>query len=241
MKLLTHLLIASILGGLIPSAFAHGHINAGKSGDKLFMYFEEGTETTVLAYNNIDDDSEGYAAAAVYREDGYLWSGNTTMTALHQSSFNDPDNPDIEYYDPNGALSGSYIVLSLVSITGPTGAKLAFYESLATDPTFVYEIGTDLATPLTINLTESSWFNGTPSDPFGHIHGRMFGVDTAGDYQIEWVLKDTRSGAGAMLDSDIFTQSFTAAAIPEPSTWLLLGAGAVLLVVLRRRISSNVA
>lgn len=229
MKFLTYLFIAAILGGLVPSAFAHGHINAGKNGGKLYMYFEEGTHVTDLAYNAIDDGSEAYEKATVYREDGYLWNGNTTMTALHQSS-----NPLAQYYDSAGALSGSYIVLSLVSITGPTGGRMAFYEADATDPTFVYEIGTELTTSLTINLTDSIWYNASLSDPYGHIHGRMFAVDMAGDYEIEWILKDTRPGAGAMLDSDVFTQQFTAAAVPEPSTFLLLGLGGLLLFAIRR-------
>lgn len=235
MKLLTHLLAITILGALAPSAFAHGHINAGKDGDKLYMYFEEGTRNTNLAYNAVDDGSQAYEDAVIYREDGYLWNGNTTMTALHQSS-----NPLADYYDSAGALSGSYIVLSLVSITGPTGGRMAFYEAGATDPTFVYEIGTELTSPLTINLTDNLWYNALPSDPYGHLHGRMFAVDMAGDYEIEWVLKDMRPGAGAMLDSDVFTQSFTAAAVPEPSTYFLLAVGVVLLVALRFRTTKAV-
>jgi len=223
---------------LVSSAVAqsHGHINAGAKdtngngyiddGDKLFMYFETGTQTTVLNYNS---------GANVYGADGYLWNGNTTLTALHQSSF--PNlAPD---YNSVGALSGSYLIMELVSVSGPIGAKFAFYEPGGTEPTFIYEVGRGWVTEATIYLTED--YYETPSDPYGHVHGRMFAVDTAGDYTVSWRLHDNYSATTGLLDSDVFTQSFTAAAVPEPSTYLLLGVGAVLLVALRRRMSNKVA
>ncbi|MGH8046766.1 MAG: hypothetical protein ACREKL_05935, partial [Chthoniobacterales bacterium] len=124
------------LGITTASAQSHGHINAGatdsngsggiNTGDKLFMYFEAGTQLTTLAYN-----SGGNA----YGADGFLWNGYTTFTSLHQSS----DPSQSPNYNNLGALSGSFLALDLVSISGPDGAKFAFYETGATDPLWVYQ------------------------------------------------------------------------------------------------------
>jgi hypothetical protein len=226
-------------------AQSHGHINAGaidsngsgaiNAGDKLFMYFEHGTQLTTLAFNS---------GANVPGADGYLWNGNTTLTALRQSSF--PSRaPD---YNSLGALSGSFLTINLVSVTGPVGTKLAFYDAGGADPLWVYQICTGfLAGNGEISLTELQWFEGSPedgipSDPYGHIHGRTFGIDTAGSFTATWILKDTQSTASGLLDSDPFTSSFTAAPVPEPATWLLLAAGALFLAqrAIRQRWSSSI-
>ncbi|MGH8046289.1 MAG: PEP-CTERM sorting domain-containing protein, partial [Chthoniobacterales bacterium] len=97
---------------------------------------------------------------------------------------------------------------------------------------WVYQIGTGLLTgDGVIPLTEQSWFEGSPgdgipSDPYGHIHGRAFGVDIAGSFTATWVLHDTQTGATGLLDSTSFTSSFTAAAVPEPASLLLLAMAA---------------
>lgn len=207
---------------------AHGHVNAGatdsngtgaiNAGDRLFLYFEAGTETTALVYGT----------GTTYSGDGYFWNGYTTLTSLHQSS--DPfQTPN---YNSLGAPSGSFLVLDLVSLSGPIGAKLAFYDLGGADPLWVYQVGAGfLLGDGRITLTEQAWFEGSPgdgipSDPYGHIHGRMFATDTAGDFTASWVLRDTQSGTTGLLDSTAITSTFTAAAVPEPATWLLLALSA---------------
>jgi hypothetical protein len=220
------------------AAFGHGHINAGatdsnssggiNAGDRLFLYFETGTENTALVYGT----------GTTYAADGYSWNGYTTLTALHQSS----DPSQAPNYSSTGALSGSYIVLDLVSVSGPTGAKLAFYETGGADPLWVYQIGTGfLLGDGRISLTEQAWFEGSPadgipSDPYGHIHGRMFATDTAGDFTATWTLRDTQSSTTGLLDSAAITSTFTAAAVPEPATWLLLALGAAALWARTRKV-----
>jgi hypothetical protein len=214
MKLKT-LLLAASLGLAIHSSFGHGHINAGVTGvgsTQLAMYFEPGTETTTLAYN---DGLNAYGA------DGFRWNGFTTFTALHQSTYSE----EAPNYNILGAASGSYLVMELVSITGPTGAQFAFYDSLATEPLWVFEIGTGFmagspASQGVIKLTDDEWFAppSGPSDPYGHHHNRTFGVDTAGTYTVNWRLRDTQ---GLMQDSAVFSATYVAAAVPEPSTMAL--------------------
>jgi hypothetical protein len=221
----------TILFALITAAAAfgaHGHINAGatdsngsggiNAGDRLFLYFEAGTQNTALVYGS----------GTTYANDGYFWNGYTTITSLHQSSY--PSKaPD---YNSLGALSGSYLVLDLVSLSGPAGAKLAFYDSGGTDPLWVYQVGAGfLLGDGRITLTEQAWFEGSPedgipSDPYGHIHGRMFATDTPGNFTATWVLRDTKSATTGLLDGTAITSTFTAAAVPEPATWLLLALGA---------------
>lgn len=218
----SHLLLFTLLGLAAHSALGHGHINAGITtvgSTQLAMHFEPGTETTGLAYN---DGLNAYGA------DGFLWNGFTTFTSLHQSSY-----PGLApEYNVLGALSGSYLVMELVSISGPIGAQFAFYDTEATEPLWVFEIGTgfiagDPATRGVIRLTDDQWFAADPSDPYGHYHERTFGVNMAGTYTVQWVLRDTE---GLMQDSEIFSTTYEAAAVPEPSVTALglLAACAVL-------------
>ncbi len=232
-------ILVLLLSTLVTSAFAqHGHINAGavdsngsggiNAGDRLFMYFEPGTSNTTLSYN---------AGSGTYGQDGFLWNGYTTFTALHQSSY-----PGLApAYNPLGALSGSFLRLKLISITGPAGAKFSFYDAAETDPSWTYQIGTGLvAGDGAFDLTEMSWFEGVPedaypSDPFGHIHGRMFATDTAGEFTATWVLVDAEGENTGLLDSLPFTSTFSAAAVPEPGTVVLVGLGIAGLCLRRRR------
>lgn len=72
-------------------------------------------------------------------------------------------------------------------------------------------------------------------DPYGHIHGRSFATNGDGDFRIVWQATDAN---GIHADSDLLTMRFLA--VPEPSTWLLIGLGlGVMLFVLRRRRSSE--
>ncbi|MEO6053537.1 MAG: PEP-CTERM sorting domain-containing protein [Chthoniobacterales bacterium] len=235
MKLLLNIILTLSVCGFLQTAFAqHGHINAGaqdtngsggiNAGDKLKMYFEPDTVTTVMTYN---------AGSTVYGVDGYNWNGYTTLTSLHQSTYIS-EAPD---YNSVGALSGSNLVLNLTSITGTLGAKFAFYETGSINPTWVYQVGTGFLNSGTgtIQLTDSAWFASDPSDPFGHIHGRMFALDMVGEYTATWFLQDTESATTGLLNSDSFTMNYSVESVPEPSTYALLLLSGVMLIVFRKR------
>jgi hypothetical protein len=233
MKILNPLCLSLLLSTAGAFAQGHGHINAGAkdtnatllidAGDKLFLYFEPGTQTTNLAANG---------GSNTYGADGYLWDGFTTFTSLHQSSF----PSEAPNYNSVGALSGSFLRLQLSGMTGTMGARFAFYDAGAADPSWVYQVGTGfLFGDGTIALTEQAWFEADPSDPYGHIHGRRFGVNMPGTFTATWVLQDLHGATTGLLDSDAITTTYTA--IPEPGTWGLLALGAAALLVRRRRLS----
>ncbi|MDD5198244.1 MAG: PEP-CTERM sorting domain-containing protein [Terrimicrobiaceae bacterium] len=71
---------------------------------------------------------------------------------------------------------------------------------------------------------------GTAVDPYGHVHGRSFTVDTPGDYTVNYVLHDA---SGQHPDSQAFAVSYSA--VPEPgSVALFTGVGCGVLLLRRR-------
>ncbi len=168
---------------------------------------------------------------------GYNFVGTYTFSALHGSQS--------LVSNPQGALSGTKIYMTLYAVSGPEGANFAFFESDETETPYVaftMETGTTGSTNSFV-ITEEEYYELNPSDPYGHIHGRSFGADTFGTYTLTWVLTNSESsGTISSLDNPnsglrYFTQTFNA--VPEPSTWAMIGIAAAFgLFCLRRRKSS---
>jgi hypothetical protein len=144
---------------------------------------------------------------------------------------------------PFAATSGSLLQLQIASVTGPTGATFSFWDTEVslTDPAISYTIGTSGATAywnltdLTLTVgdgvtTNPTGVNNPPTDPYGHIHGRSFTVDTPGDYTVSYILHDA---SGQQADSAPFVVSYSA--VPEPGTIALLTLAGVGGLLLRRR------
>jgi hypothetical protein len=74
----------------------------------------------------------------------------------------------------------------------------------------------------------------TAVDPFGHIHGRNFATNNDGDFRLIWQVTDDN---GIHAASELFTMRFQA--VPEPSSFVLLGIGAAAALYLRKRRASN--
>jgi hypothetical protein len=83
------------------------------------------------------------------------------------------------------------------------------------------------------NVPDPSDFT-TAVDPFGHIHGRNFATNSDGDFRLIWQVTDDN---GIHAASDLFTMRFQA--VPEPSTYMLLGLAAAAALYWRRRRASN--
>jgi hypothetical protein len=94
---------------------------------------------------------------------------------------------------PGHAALGTYVQVKLLSMEGPAGASFGFWEALEDgvdstnltwSVTVPYHNGTNL-----IHVSES---DGSPgSDPYGHIHGRIYSVTKPGFYIATWQFVDT--------------------------------------------------
>jgi len=95
--------------------------------------------------------------------------------------------------EPGAAALGAHIQAQLLSVEGPPGASLGFWETTqdgvdSTNRTWSvpvpYANGTNL-----IYVSEN---DGSPgSDPYGHLHGRIYSVTQPGLYKVTWRFVDT--------------------------------------------------
>ncbi len=233
---------------LAVTPFAHAQHVHGYTGDADgdgyldFVSTDSGAGTLLLT---VPSQSLAYGTGVNpttgvdYSADGFFYTSSWTATGMHGS------NSLVS--NPQGALSGTKIKLVLYSVT---------YVGAAAAPSFaIYDVdssGLSLDYPSVsmvagttggidgILLTEEAYYNLSPSDPFGHFHGRRYAATDAGTYTITWVLENVGSaGTGNSLDNPntserFFTQTWTA--VPEPSTWaLLVVAGATGLWGMKRR------
>lgn len=216
------LILAALLAVSTLRAQDHGHINAGASGGTLIIdnYDDFIGHKVALNYVPLDYVYPG-TGTNLAKYAGYF-QGNVTFTVLAATSAN--AGPE-----PNAPALGSYIHLQLVSVSGPDGGSFGFWESGAPAPTYSMLAdaggGADLW-----RLSNNNGVAGT--DPFGHIHGRRFTVDTPGEYVVGFRLVDlsTNGPGGAPIygnPSEVYYFAFSA--VPEPATGvlLLLGLGAV--------------
>lgn len=109
---------------------------------------------------------------------GLYRAGSLTVTAL-------PATPDNGGPDPWHAALGSHIMAEVVSLDGPSGGEIAFWDSdgvgESDSVTFRVPVGTTHGT-WRFALSEGG---GSPgSDPYGHIHGRYFTTTMPGLYTL---------------------------------------------------------
>ena len=117
---------------------------------------------------------------------GYYYTGDVAFEALAAT-------PDYGGPEPGAAAPGTYIQIKLLSIEGPAGATFGFWETAqngvdSTNLTWTLPVpfygGTNL-----IHVSES---DGSPgSDPYGHLHGRIYSFDKPGLYKVTWQFVDT--------------------------------------------------
>ncbi len=207
-----------------PTAFGqHGHLNAGavgqNQGDRL-----------KFANGDAFAASSGYVKSLTYAETGRFagfYEGGITPTALPTTTDNGGPVPD-------ASAPGSFLMLGVVSVDGPTGGSFGIWEAESTTPTLSYSVGYDVAVPSgLLALSDSASGAGTPGgDPFGHLHGRRFTATEPGEYEVGFKLFDLSAngtGGGPIhTPSEVLTIRFSA--IPEPAVVSLLGLGTLALV-----------
>jgi hypothetical protein len=117
---------------------------------------------------------------------GYYYTDDLVFIALAAT----PNNGGPE---PGAAALGTYVQVKLLSVEGPPGASFGFWETsqegvdstnLTWSVPVPYSNGTNL-----IHVSES---DGSPgSDPYGHIHGRIYSLTKPGLYKATWQFVDT--------------------------------------------------
>lgn len=136
--------------------------------------------------------------------------------------------PDYGGPEPGAAGLGTRISVQLLGVQGPEGAHLGFWETFQDEVDSTHLTWT-VPIPLTggTNLIQVTQTPPSPaSDPYGHLHGRIFSVDQPGFYITTWRFVDlsTNGPGGGPVQSpsvpfDLYFQAdLTIAKIEKTST-----------------------
>ena len=171
---------------------ADTHIYAGAVGTNL-------NDALVFTVASLFDTHSGYSLPMVLRTNGFnsgFYRGDSlTFTALSAT--------DLGTGQVLGrALLGSRLAVQLVSVSGPPGGAVQFWEGDEENPgnqiTFNVPVGETRGS----NAFVISENDGAPgSDPYGHIHGREFTTSAGGLYTVGFRLIDVSTngiGGGPM-------------------------------------------
>ena len=140
---------------------------------------------------------------------GAYWTDDAVFIALAATANN--GGPE-----PGHAAPGTYIQVKLLSVDGPPGATFGFWESAGPGTTGEGIDGTNLTWSLTVpyhngtNLIHVSESDGSPgSDPYGHIHGRVYSFSKPGYYTARWQFVDTSTNGPGGGPVDLPSAPFT--------------------------------
>jgi hypothetical protein len=132
--------------------------------------------------------SSGYIQMTPYSRFANRFGTNLTYgtTNLQFQALSYATNSDVS------ASPGAYIACQIMSVTGPSGATLSFWEQGAGWATYKFPVGGVYAAGKNrIMLSNPESGAGRPDgDPFGAVRGRKFTVDKAGDYTVTFKLYD---------------------------------------------------
>jgi hypothetical protein len=151
---------------------AHDHLNAGAASQAQGapLLFVNGSNYAVSTH---------YAMPLELLDSGPRrgWFGNAafTFTALWATPMFGP-------VPPNPPAVGSFIKARVISLSGPEGGVFSFTEGNGTSAGFTVPVGTTNGTH-SFELSEN--YDMEPdSDPFGHLHDRVWAVNKPGVYTL---------------------------------------------------------
>ena len=121
---------------------------------------------------------------------GYYYTDDQVFIAL--AATGDNGGPEVGHAAP-----GTYIQVKLLSVEGPAGASFGFWETAGQGDGEGID-GTNLTWSVPVpyhngtNLIYVSESDGSPgSDPYGHLHGRVYSMTKPGFYTATWQFVDT--------------------------------------------------
>jgi len=202
--------LAAPAAALLVAAFgasAHEHLAAGANstspGFPLIFVNAADYATNSGYVFNLGADAPG----SPY--DGWYYTADLVFVALAAT-------PDYGGPEAQAAALGSHIEIVLETFSGPPGATLGFWETQqngvdSTNLTWTVPVGVTNGT----NHIVVSETDGSPTaDPYGHIHGRIYSVDTPGLYTVGFRYVDTSTngpgGGPIQTPSDRFYLYFQA-------------------------------
>jgi hypothetical protein len=122
---------------------------------------------------------------------GYYHCDDQVFIAL--AATGDNGGPEVGH-----AALGTYIQVKLLGVEGPAGASFGFWETAGQGEDGEGVDGTNLTWSVPVpchngtNLIYVSESDGSPgSDPYGHLHGRVYSVTKPGFYKATWEFVDT--------------------------------------------------
>lgn len=200
-------------------------------------------QSTGVAITGASFGLQEMSSVSVGVQNGLFMTSGISFTGLSNGlSFN---GATYRSGNPFAATSGSLLQLRIVDVTGPLGAEFSFWDTHMnpSGPTETFTIGTTSETN-PWNLTDLSLSvgdgvsptptgtNNPPTDPYGHLHGRSFTVDTAGSYTVTYLLTDA---SGNQPDSAPFVVDYST--VPEPGVvalFVLAAIASIFVIRLRR-------
>lgn len=155
---------------------------AGTLATAQHLHFVAGAEAPVPGTKLIAVNSNDFVAATRFVQTmtftnqgthaGYYLANHSFIVAAATAEHGGPE--------AGAPALGAWIHMGMVSVAGPAGGEIGYWEVGATNPTITLAAG-----QTGTNLWRISENDGSPgSDPYGHIHGRRFTATKPGLYLI---------------------------------------------------------
>lgn len=164
-------------------ASAHDHLEAGVAsgdpGSPLVLINEADFGGAFGFVFSLDGGDPG----SPY--DGYYYMNDLVFVAQAAT-------PDFGGPEPGSAGLGTQVAVQLLGVDGPSGSHFGFWET-AVDEVDSTQLTWSLSVPFSngTNLIQVTQSAPSPtSDPYGHLHGRIYSVDVPGFYATTWRFVD---------------------------------------------------
>ena len=174
-----------LAGGAFQSAAQHVHLFSGAESQLQ--------DSTLILVNRASYDTNsngGITPECLFMSDGdplypSLYQSDATFVALPATLWTGGPAP-------NCAAKGAYIEAKMISVNGPEGGEIGFWQENeeATQTTKLFSLRTGTSNG-TNRFNVSEGVTVPELDPFGHIHGRRFSANKPGLYVVGFQLLDT--------------------------------------------------